>query len=272
MLTILFPLGVFFGIGFLVHLAEKRWPLRSYEKPKAWAADALGFGVATAATVAYRLAYPQTFARLSSVPGLEWISTVSLFVETTIAWPVAFLVSVVVVDFLMYLGHRLLHSSYLWHTHAAHHSVEHLYWFGGNRASPVHVMLQLVWGSLLGLVWPVNGGVPVIVAATILGTCIQHFIHANIRWRLGPLEWLFVVPRYHFVHHGADPKLNNSNFGFMLTIWDRLFGTYTNPDNVSKSFPLGLSYEVGMGRLLIGLPPKSVDPKRELFTNFSGRS
>jgi fatty acid hydroxylase family protein len=107
------------------------------------------------------------------------------------------------------------------------------------------------------MIWPVNGGTADLLAGAVLYTSIQHFNHANIRWRLGPLEWLFVVPRYHFVHHGADPKLNNSNFGFLLTIWDRMLGTYTNPDDVGEGFPLGLNYEVGMARLFIGLPPKT---------------
>jgi sterol desaturase/sphingolipid hydroxylase (fatty acid hydroxylase superfamily) len=260
------PLGMFFGLGLLAHFAEKRWPLRTYQKPKAWAIDALGYWVSGVGIYAFRLAYPHTIERLPSIPGFGWISTASQFVQATIPWPIAFVVSVIVLDFLLYVGHRLLHTSYLWHTHAAHHSVEHLYWFGGNRSSPFHVMLQLVWGGLLGLVWPVNGGMIGFVAGLILYTCIQHFNHANLRWRLGPLEWLFVVPRYHFVHHGAGSKLNNSNFGFLLTAWDRMFGTYTNPDDVPENFPLGLDYEVGMARMFIGLPPKSsrgVQPAKE---------
>jgi sterol desaturase/sphingolipid hydroxylase (fatty acid hydroxylase superfamily) len=250
-------LGIFFGIGLLVHFAEKRWPLRTYQKPKAWMIDVLGFVFSALATSLFRRASPHTFERLPNIPGFEWISTTSRFVEANVPWPVAFLLSVVMLDFLLYVGHRLLHTQYLWHTHAVHHSVEHLYWFGGNRSSPFHVMFQLIWGTLLGLVWPVNGGMIGLLAILLLYACIQHFNHANLRWRLGPLEWLFVVPRYHFVHHGAGAKLNNSNFGFLFTIWDRMFGTYTNPDDVPENFPLGLDYEVGMARLFIGLPPRS---------------
>lgn len=252
----LFALGTFFGLGLLVHLAEKRWPMRTYEVPRAWKVDAFGFGISAAVTYAFRVAEPHTFGRIPLIPGFEWIAVMSHFVETNIAWPIAFLVSVVVLDFLLYVGHRLLHSSYLWHSHALHHSVEHLYWFGGNRSTPLHVAEQLVWGALLGLVWPVNGGLSGFMAATILYTCIQHFNHANVDIRLGPLEWLFVVPRYHFVHHGADATLNNSNFGFLLTIWDRMLGTYTNPDRVVGDFRLGLGYDISMGRLFVGLPPK----------------
>jgi sterol desaturase/sphingolipid hydroxylase (fatty acid hydroxylase superfamily) len=256
MLTSLVPLIAFVGLGLLAHLAEKRFPLRSYEEPKAWLLDALGFGLSAAVTVGCRLAFPHAFNRLPSLPGFAWMSAAAHFVDTRIPWPVAFVVSVVVLDFLLYLGHRLLHTSVLWHTHAAHHSVEHLYWFAGNRASPVHTALQMIWGFLLGLVWPVKGGPPAYLATTILYTCIQHFNHANIGWRLGKLEWLFVVPRYHFIHHGTERRLNDSNFGFLLTIWDRMFGTYTNPDDVPARFKLGLDYEVGYARLFLGLPPK----------------
>jgi sterol desaturase/sphingolipid hydroxylase (fatty acid hydroxylase superfamily) len=253
----LLSLGMFFAIGLLAHLAETRWPLRVYDKPKAWMIDTLGLVVSASVTIAFRKWLSSPIYSLPAVPGFGWISDTAQFVENTIPWPIVFLVSVVVLDFLLYIGHRMLHTTYLWHTHALHHSVEHLYWFGGNRSSPFHVVLQLLWGTLLGLVWPVYGGMTAFVAGLIVYTSIQHFNHANIRWRLGPLEWLFVVPRYHFVHHGADPTLNNSNFGFLLTVWDRMFGTYTNPDHVRKDFPLGLNYEVGMGRLFVGLPPKS---------------
>jgi sterol desaturase/sphingolipid hydroxylase (fatty acid hydroxylase superfamily) len=245
----------FFGIGILVHLAEKRWPLRQYQMPKSWGVDALGFSIATAVTYVFRVAEPRLFGRIPIVPGFEWVSREADFVSATVPWPIAFLVSVVVLDFLLYLGHRLLHTKYLWHTHAAHHSVQHLYWFGGTRASPFHVAEQLMWGALLGLVWPVNGRLSGFVATAIVYTCIQHFNHANLRMRLGPLEWLFVVPRYHFVHHGAARALNNSNFGFLLTIWDRLLGTYRNSDDVGQHFPLGLNYQIGLVRLFLGLPP-----------------
>lgn len=255
-LTDTLGLGLFFGLGALAHVAERRWPLRTYDQPKAVAVDTVGFVVSAVATAAFRKWVAPLIGNLPALTGFGWTASAAQFVDATVPWPVAFVVSVVVLDFLLYVGHRLLHTGWLWHTHAVHHSVEHLYWFGDNRSSPFHVMLQLCWGVLLGLVWPVHGGMSAFVATLIVYTCIQHFNHANLRWRLGPLEWLFVVPRYHFVHHGADPRLNNSNYGFLLTIWDRMFGTYTNPDDVPEPFPLGLNYRADMGRLFAGLPPK----------------
>jgi sterol desaturase/sphingolipid hydroxylase (fatty acid hydroxylase superfamily) len=229
--------------------------LRTYEKPKAWAVDAFGCGLAALVTTIFREVQYRTIDKLPHMAGFEWMSAAAHVVDANLAWPVAFLFYLTILDLLTYIGHRLLHTSYLWHTHAVHHSVEHLYWLGGNRASPFHVSFQLMWSAFLGLVLPINGGVTAFVAVTLLYTSMQHFNHANLNWRLGPLEWLLVVPRYHFVHHGADPRLNNSNFGFLFTIWDRMFGTYTDPDKVPQNFPLGLNYDVGLARLFIGLPP-----------------
>jgi hypothetical protein len=50
-------------------------------------------------------------------------------------------------------------------------------------------------------------------------------------------------------------RLNGSNFGFLLTIWDRMFGTYVSPAGLPNDFPLGLNYRVGAARMWIGLPP-----------------
>jgi sterol desaturase/sphingolipid hydroxylase (fatty acid hydroxylase superfamily) len=251
----LLPLGIFFGLGFLTHLGEAVWPLRKYAKPKALRVDLIGFAVTLLGLGIVERVQVPALARLPSLPGFAWMPTVARLVERRVPWPIALVMSVVMLDFLLYLGHRLLHTSALWHTHAAHHSVEHLYWFGGNRASPVHVAVQGAWGTLLALVWPIKGGLSGLVIVLVIYACIQHFNHANLNWRLGGLGWLFVTPRYHFVHHGADPKLNGSNFGFLFTVWDRMFGTYVNPDSLPNDFPLGLNYPISTVRMLVGLGP-----------------
>jgi len=249
------PALIFGVLGLLTQAAERRWPLRTYAEPKPWVLDtfALAFGAVTA--MALDVVFQHTVYRLPTVRGFAWLTSSASFVSAHVPWPIALAVSIVVLDFLFYVGHRLLHSRALWHTHAVHHSVEHLYWLAGNRASPVHLALQHSWPALLGLMWPVGGGTPALIAATVWYSCVQHFNHANLRWRLGPLEWLFVVPRYHFVHHAAEQRLNDSNFGSLLTIWDRAFGTYTNPDHAPPDFALGLDYQCDPVRLFMGLPP-----------------
>ena len=251
----LLGLGVFLALGGLTQIAETYWPLREYVKPKAWRLDLLGLAVTLLTRIVMSRTQEPAIAQLPDLPGLSWMSVVASAVSRKVPWPIVLLVSLVVLDGLLYLGHRLLHTSWFWHTHAAHHSVEHLYWLGGNRASPFHVASLGAWGMLLGLVWPINGGSPVVVLEAVIYMCIQHFNHANISWRLGPVGWLLVTPRYHFVHHAVDHRHEHGNFGFLLTIWDRMFGTYVDPDRMPRDFPLGLDYKVSTGRMLLGLPP-----------------
>ena len=249
--------ALFLALGGLTQIAETFWPLREYVKPKAWRLDLIALAITLLTRVVMSRTEGPAIARLPELPGLSWTTAVAGAVTRNVPWPIVLLVSLVVLDGLLYFGHRLLHAPWLWHTHAAHHSVEHLYWLGGNRASPFHVASLGAWGLLLGLVWPTTGGSPALFLEAVIYMCIQHFNHANIRWRLGPVGWLLVTPRYHFVHHGSDSRWNGGNFGFLLTIWDRMFGTYVDPDRVPHDFPLGLDYKVGVGRMLLGLPPRA---------------
>jgi hypothetical protein len=66
---------------------------------------------------------------------------------------------------------------------------------------------------------------------------------------------VLVTPRLHFVHHSAKAHVANSNYGFIFSVWDRVFGTYTDPATIPLDDPLGLGYEVSGWRLMLGLPP-----------------
>lgn len=159
-------------------------------------------------------------------------------------------------DLSSYAAHRALHTKWLWHTHAVHHSPRHLYVLSGLRASPVHVV-ALVAGPVLALtVFPVYEMPLLLALLTFLQVANQHYTHSNIRVPFArQLEWLLVTPRYHFVHHSIERRVSNSNFGFLFSVWDRMFGTYTDPALVPATQPLGLDYETSRWRLLLGVPP-----------------
>lgn len=250
-------LVVFLLIGFAFQLAERFWPLRRYTIPRAYKLDMLAFVWVLPFSFAVRslLGRPTVMA-IWRIPGLGWMPAVAEGVRAHLPWPVMVLCSVVLIDLIGYFVHRLLHTSMFWRMHAFHHSPKHLYWLAGIRTSPVQVVLTKAVPPMLTLLWPFYDGKEA-VCAYVVSTWIQHFTHANVRWQLGPLGWLFVTPRMHFVHHAAAPALNNKNFGFLLTIWDRMFGTYLDPDSVSNDFPLGLNYDVSTPRLLIGVSPPS---------------
>ena len=68
------------------------------------------------------------------------------------------------------------------------------------------------------------------------------------------IELLLVTPRYHMVHHSVERKYSDTNFA-QIFVWDRLFGTYTDPATVPEDAPSGLNYDNTNLRLLFGFPP-----------------
>ena len=140
----------------------------------------------------------------------------------------------VVADLGFYWGHRWAHQiPFLWRFHAVHHAPEHVYYLISARAHPVDNAFIRICGLvpiyILGL------GAPQSVQGTLVATVLMltvtiwgFFIHANLRWRFGPLEWVLATPAFHLWHHTAtEPQ--NRNFASMLPVWDWLFGTHYLP-------------------------------------------
>ena len=192
--------------------------------------------------------------------GLDWTLTftgIGHWIDVWAQWPFWVLLAgnLVVGDLFGYWAHRLLHTSTLWHTHAWHHSPKHLYWAAGLRASPVHVLAIFVPAYASHLLFPVPEASAAAVAAIVVDTVNQHFTHTNVRVPFTRLvERILVTPRFHFAHHSANLERSNSNFGFTFTWWDRMFGTYTDPDTVPADDPLGLNYAASRWRMLLGIP------------------
>jgi sterol desaturase/sphingolipid hydroxylase (fatty acid hydroxylase superfamily) len=133
-------------------------------------------------------------------------------------------------DIGAYWGHRALHASpVLWRFHAIHHSAEELDWLVNTRAHPFDMVFTRLSGLapvyLLGLARTTGSQIdPAVAIITIFGTIWTFFIHANIRVRLGPLEWLISSPAFHHWHHTNDEH-RDRNFAFVFPFIDRLFGT-----------------------------------------------
>ena len=165
-------------------------------------------------------------------------------------------VYIVLADLGAYWAHRALHTRWLWPTHAWHHSPKHLNWIAGLRGSPVHMIVISAPSYLAFALFPVPEAGIIAILLFVIGTSNQHYIHSNLKVPFArQLEWVLVTPRCHFVHHSAEERVANSNYGFVFSVWDRLFGTYTDPASVSSDGPLGLGYEVSDWRLALGLPP-----------------
>lgn len=190
------------------------------------------------------------------VSGLEPVQQWHNVIRSGPYWPLVFL-NFVLADFINYWAHRLLHIRSFWHTHAWHHASKNLWWVAGLRGSPIHVVLNIAPYTVAYLLCPTTGSGIIGMGLALLDIANQHWQHSNIKIPYSrQIELVVVTPRFHFVHHCADPRYTNSNYGFLTTIWDRMFGTFIDPDTVSLDEPLGLDYQNTNTRLLIGLPPK----------------
>jgi sterol desaturase/sphingolipid hydroxylase (fatty acid hydroxylase superfamily) len=159
---------------------------------------------------------------------------------------------ILLVDCSAYWLHRLWHTAWLWRIHRWHHAPTYMYWLAGVRASfPQVIMAGIPFVIWLPLLKPVPPAFFVGYAVFLIVT--NNWMHMNVAWRSRWLEWILVTPRYHHVHHGDHPALYMRNFGVVFTFWDRLFGTYADPERVGPDIRFGIKDAAGPVRLAIGL-------------------
>lgn len=139
-------------------------------------------------------------------------------------------------EFFYYWQHRAGHRiAWLWASHSVHHSPERLNFsaavrlgWTGALSGQFLFLLPLVW-----LGWP-----PVAVLAMFGANLVyQFFLHADTQRRFGPLEAIFNTPAHHRLHHGVEPFCLDRNYGGVLILFDRLFGSYAEaPRGEPKRF------------------------------------
>lgn len=138
-------------------------------------------------------------------------------------------ISVVLLDLVVYWQHRVFHRyAWGWRLHRMHHTDKVVDATTGFRFHPVEIAVSALIkvGAVLLLGAPLLG---VLIFEALLNACAM-FNHSNLRlpgWLDRPLRWIIVTPDMHRVHHSVDPKEHHRNFGFCLSLWDRLFGSYT---------------------------------------------
>lgn len=186
--------------------------------------------------------------------------------QTLAALPLAprLLLALLVSDLGAYWMHRLAHGwPPLWRFHAVHHSATHVYFLTNTRAHPVDLLLSRLCGLLplyvLGLAGPSVAGSTTPVAVILLGTLWGFFIHANVRLRFGPLEWLLSTPAFHHWHHTRRDHADR-NFAAMLPFLDRIFGTHYLPPSWPAEYGTDTPVAHELGGQLAGpfAPPPAV--------------
>jgi sterol desaturase/sphingolipid hydroxylase (fatty acid hydroxylase superfamily) len=217
-------LGAFAAIFMAMALWELLAPRRrqAIGRLRRWPGN---LGIVVLNTLLVRLAFPTTavgVALLAESRG--W----GLFPALNAPPWLALVAAVILLDLAIYLQHVLFHAvPALWRLHRMHHADLEFDVTTGARFHPVEILLSM--GIKLGVVAALGAPASAVLIFEVVLNATSMFNHGNVRLpaRLDrDLRWLVVTPDMHRVHHSVVPRETNSNFGFNLPWWDRLFGTY----------------------------------------------
>ncbi|MGE3318347.1 MAG: sterol desaturase family protein [Candidatus Berkiella sp.] len=139
------------------------------------------------------------------------------------------LVSLLLLDLIMYFQHRMMHRiSLFWRLHRVHHMDRQLDLSTGLRFHPIEAAFTT--GFKLLVIAFIGAPVWVVLLYEIMLNAMTMFVHMNIfvapktdLW----LRWFIVTPNMHRIHHSDFPRETNSNYGFILSCWDKILGSYT---------------------------------------------
>lgn len=237
-------LGVFLGVFALMSSAEAAWPRRPrlFTRRQRWPTNLLILAIGGAAVRGMAvLSVP-----LVAVAAASWAAARGIGLLNVVAAPgwLAIAGSVLLLDLLIWAQHLASHRIPLfWRLHRVHHADRDIDASTALRFHPIEIALSMLvkCAAVLALGAPV---VAVIIFEIVLNG-MAIFNHANVRLpssidRL--LRRLLVTPDMHRVHHSTDPREHHRNFGFNLSIWDRLFSTYrAQPDAGHDRMTIGLA-------------------------------
>ena len=232
-------LGSFILVLAVLAIAERAWPARGDARPARRQLSNLA--LMTINTALLRLAFPLLAVALAlSVHarggGLFGLLQLPPWLEVVAA--------VLLLDAAIYWQHRLMHViPLLWRMHRVHHTDTAFDVTLGVRFHPLEIVLSMA--VKLGAVWLLGPPAVAVVVFEILLAAASLFTHADFAF---PTRWerairaLVVTPSMHRVHHSVLRVETDSNYGFLLSTWDRLFRSYRRqPSRPERSMPIGLS-------------------------------
>lgn len=160
-------------------------------------------------------------------------------------WPVwlTIPIAILVFDVTIYCQHRLMHFfPLLWRLHRVHHTDPEFDLTTGVRFHPIEIMLSM--GLKLGLITLLGPHPLAVLIFELLLSLFSLWTHSNVALPPGidrRVRMLLVTPSMHRIHHSTWQPETDSNYGFHLSCWDRLFGTYRQqPRQHERDMPIGL--------------------------------
>ena len=216
--SFLIILVLFIILEYFFPLRKKQWSLQ-----KRWIQN---FSLSLINTVVIRLLFfvtPVSIWFFVAEQGI-WLFNV---LEIHYIWEI--ILSILIFDFLIYLQHILAHKvQWFWTIHKVHHSDETLDVTTAIRFHTLEIIISIFIKIFFVFIFWFNP-ISILVFEIILVSSAL-FNHANLKLPFlldSILSYLFVTPNFHQVHHSTIRKQTDSNYGFFLSIWDRLFRTYT---------------------------------------------
>lgn len=220
----LIRLSAFLSVLAVMAIAEIAAPRRRREIPRVlrWSNN---LGLVVVDTLVLRLAFPVLAVGVAlSVDAngfglLNWLH---------VPEGLAILIAFIVLDLAIYAQHVAFHVvPALWRVHRMHHADLEIDVSTGLRFHPVEILLSMAFK--LALVALIGAPAVAVLLFEVVLNAMAMFNHANVRLPLGLdriARLLLVTPDMHRVHHSIERQETDSNYGFNLSIWDRLFGTY----------------------------------------------
>ncbi len=217
-------IGVFIGVLALMALWELLAPRRALTVAKSvrWTNN---LALVALNTIALRVAFPVAATGLAlHATDQGW----GLLQQVTLPETLRVVAGVVVLDLAIYFQHVLFHAvPTLWRLHRVHHADLDFDVTTGARFHPIEIFLSMAikFAVILALGPP---ALAVLIFEVVLNAA-SMFNHSNVRIPSAierVIRSFIVTPDMHRVHHSVLPNETNSNFGFNLSVWDRLFGTY----------------------------------------------
>ena len=231
---------LFFSILLMMAVAEAALPRRPLRFGRhRWPAN---LGIVVIDALFIRLLLPG-----GAVAAAFWAEAHGFGLLNMVAWPhgIELLLAIILLDLIIYGQHLLFHAvPLLWRLHMVHHADRDIDVTTGLRFHPLEILLSML--IKMAVVTLLGASALAVVIFEIVLNGMAMFNHANLRLPV-PLEKLLrllvITPDLHRVHHSVIRAETNSNFGFNLSIWDRVFGTFkAQPALGHRDMRIGLAH------------------------------
>lgn len=237
----LIRLSVFMSVLGVMILLEAVFPRRARQQRR-WVRWPSALAIVALNSAVLRLAFP---VAATGVAVLAAGQGVGLLHQLQLPWWLEMMAAIIVLDFAIWAQHVAVHHiPLLWRFHRMHHSDVDLDAVSGIRFHPVEILVSMAYKCVV--VAALGPSVAAVIAFEIILNGLAIFNHTNVlvpKWADQILRHVIVTPDVHRVHHSILAHETNSNYGFCLTWWDRLFRTYrAQPAKGHENMTLGLDF------------------------------